>query len=172
MKKVLVVLDGAADYPYPTPLQKAFTPNLDEIGKNSVLFMAKIAGKIAPESDVGVLSVLGFKNLNIGRGGLEALGMNIYHGKNLYLRVNFATEKNGRIIDRRVGRSLSDSEAEKLAVEINKIKFKYKFKFTHAISHRGVLEIKMKASKYISNTDPAYVKNKKGLTTALKKNSG
>ncbi len=169
MKRILVVLDGAADYPYPTPLQKAFTPNLNEIGKNSALFMARIAGKIAPESDVGVLSVLGFKNLGIGRGGLEALGMNIYHGKSLYLRVNFATEEKGKIIDRRAGRSLSDSEAEKLAVEINKIKFKYNFKFTHTISHRGVLEIRMKGSKSISNTDPAYAKNKNGLTTAMKK---
>jgi 2,3-bisphosphoglycerate-independent phosphoglycerate mutase len=169
LKKILVVLDGAADYPYPTPLQKAFKPNLDEIGKNSVLFKARIAGKIAPESDVGVLSVLGFKNLNIGRGALEALGMNKYHGKSLYLRVNFATEKNGRIIDRRVGRNLTDKEAENLASEINKIKFKHPFKFTHTISHRGIFEIKMNASKNISNTDPAYVKNKNGISVAMKK---
>ncbi len=169
MKKILVVLDGAADYPSPTPLQKAFKPNLNEIGRNSVLLKARIAGTIAPESDVGVLSVLGFKNLKIGRGALEALGMNEYHGKSLYLRVNFATEKNNTIIDRRAGRSLTDDEAEKLAGDINRIKFKYKFKFTHTISHRGVLEIKMNGSKNISNTDPAYVKTKGGLTQALKK---
>jgi 2,3-bisphosphoglycerate-independent phosphoglycerate mutase len=169
MKKILIVLDGAADYPYPTPLQKAFKPNLDEIGKNSVLLRARIAGKIAPESDVGVLSVLGFKDLNIGRGALEALGMNEYHGKSLYLRVNFATEKNGIIIDRRVQRNLTDEEAEALAKEINKIKFKYPFKFIHTIGHRGVLYIKMNASKNISNTDPAYVKNKKGVSVAVEK---
>jgi len=173
MKKVLyVVLDGLGDLPLKelnnkTPLEAALTPNLDRLTQKGKSGLVYPAGKgIAPESDIAVISLLGYEALKYytGRGPLEcfAEGLDVNDG-DLACRVNFATASEGTeaIKDRRVGRDLTTDEAAALAKEINsKVTLSSAtFEFKSTIGHRGVLMIKgmrSKLSGWITNTDPAY----------------
>lgn len=177
MKKLLyIVLDGVGDLPIDelggkTPLESASKPNLDSIAKYSKMGLVFTVGKdIAPESDIAVISILGYdaQRYYTGRGPLESFaeGLKVNDGDLAY-RVNFATKapNSDRIIDRRVGRNLSTKEATRLAEEINK-KVKLEsvpatFQFKNTIGHRGVLVIRPsrgRLSAGVTNTDPAYEK--------------
>ncbi len=167
-KKVLLILDGLGDLPSKqlngkTPLEAAKTPNLDYLAMNSRHgYMYPLKPGISPESDTATLAVLGYNPLKVytGRGPLEAYGTGMNLGRNfLALRANFATVRNGKLADRRVGRSLTSREAFVLAKEINrKVKLLYKFKFLPTIQHRGILVIYSNLSEHVSNTDPSYLK--------------
>jgi 2,3-bisphosphoglycerate-independent phosphoglycerate mutase len=174
MKKILyVVLDGLGDRPTPslgdkTPLEAAATPEMDALarrGQSGV--MHTVAPGIAPESDIAVISILGYDahKYYTGRGPLEshAVGLTVDPG-DLAFRVNFATMgDDGRIADRRVGRNLSTAEADELCKEVNeKVKLSSvpgaTFEFKNTIEHRGVLVIRCggRLSAEVTNTDPAY----------------
>jgi 2,3-bisphosphoglycerate-independent phosphoglycerate mutase len=123
---------------------------------------------IAPESDIAVISLLGYDahKYYTGRGPLESFaeGLSVQEG-NLALRVNFATvAEDGRTIkDRRVGRNLTTEEATALAKEINTkmVLSSGTFEFRNTVGHRGVLVIRgmrSKLSGWITNTDPAYIR--------------
>jgi len=169
MVKIFVVLDGIGDRPCKildnlTPLQYAETPNLDYFASKSKHgFVYSLNEKIAPESDEAILALLGYdpQKYYPGRGPLEAYGAGLEFKEGyLALRVNFATvDAKGRIIDRRVGRSLSSAEAVEFEKAINQgVSLGYPFKFKATIGHRGVLVIKGDFSDNISNVDPAYKK--------------
>ncbi|MBS7606907.1 2,3-bisphosphoglycerate-independent phosphoglycerate mutase [Candidatus Bathyarchaeota archaeon] len=151
-----------------TPLEYAETPNMDFLASIGRLGLMYTVGRgIAPESDVAVISILGYDpyKYHVGRGPLEAYGsgLNMRDG-DLALRCNFATLGPSRlIIDRRAGRNLTTEEASKLAEAVNKLvrleSYPADFEFKNTIGHRGVLVIRSKAaplSGKISNTDPAY----------------
>jgi 2,3-bisphosphoglycerate-independent phosphoglycerate mutase len=169
LKKLLVVLDGVGDLPCKalggkTPLESVKKPNLDYLASQSKTGCINIAGDIAPESDVGVFSVLGFdpKKHPVGRGALEASGAGMkFEDGWLAVRANFATsDDTGKILlDRRVGRNLSTPEAKLLEKELNsKVRMSVPFVFKATVAHRGVVIFKTNGvSKRISNTDPAYV---------------
>ncbi len=176
MKKILyIVLDGLGDRPSPdlgnkTPLEAADTPNMDRLAQKGVCGLVHTVGeKIAPESDVAVICILGYdaQKYYTGRGPLEsyAEGLEVKNGDLAY-RVNFATmDENKNLIDRRVGRNLTSEEAQALAREVNeKVKltsYPATFKFKSTIGHRGVLVIyplKGKLSAQVTNSDPAYEK--------------
>jgi len=175
MKKLLyIVLDGLGDRPVKalggkTPLEAAETPLMDKLAKNANMGFVYTVGKnIAPESDVAVISILGYdpNKYYSGRGPLESYAENIdINEGDLAFRVNFATREpdTRKIIDRRVGRNLSTEEATLLAKEVNsKVKLTgADFIFKNTIGHRGVLVIRKKKGKLsaeITNTDPAYDK--------------
>lgn len=174
MKKILyIVLDGLGDRACPqldgkTPLEAAHTPNMDLLAKEGRTGLVYPVGKgIAPESDIAVISILGYEahKYYTGRGPLEsyAVGLQILDGDLAY-RVNFATlGEDNRIIDRRVGRGLSTQEANLLSQEINsKVRLtRATFRFKNTVAHRGVLVIHSlegKLSGEVTNTDPAYGK--------------
>jgi 2,3-bisphosphoglycerate-independent phosphoglycerate mutase, archaeal form len=167
-KILFILLDGASDglnYPR-TALEIAKMENLSKIAKISKAGLVYTIGKgISPESDAAALSFLGYNPLeiNVARGFLEALGAGIEISEgDLALRCNFATAVGDEIIDRRVGRSLSDSEARELVKEIkSKVNIGYDYELIHTIGHRCVLVIKKKDKKLgsnISNLDPAYIR--------------
>jgi 2,3-bisphosphoglycerate-independent phosphoglycerate mutase len=170
-KLFYVVLDGAGDRPNPqlrskTPLQYAHKPNIDKLAKRGVTGLVyTVSEGIAPESDVAVLSILGYDPFvhHTGRGVLEALGAGLdFEDGWLALRCNFATiDMELTIVDRRCGRTLTTSEAVELAKAINEeVKLDgATFTFKSTIGHRGVLVIKRldgPLSSNITNTDPAY----------------
>lgn len=173
MKKILyIVLDGLGDRPHPklnnmTPLEAASTPNMDGLaceGQTGLVYTVK--KDIAPESDVAVISLLGYDahKYYTGRGPLEsyAEGLDIKDG-DVAFRVNFATiNDGGKIVDRRVGRNLTTQEATLLAKEVNeKVKLTgATFDFRSTIGHRGILVIYKNGqlSGDVTNTDPAYGK--------------
>ena len=170
---VYVLLDGVGDLPHPnlvgkTPLDAASTPNLDRLAKNGTMGQVITVGKgIAPESDIAVFNMLGYKFKHddyAGRGVVEAIGIGIdFKDGDLALRGNFATlNGNGVIIDRRAGRNIEKQDTEAVSKEIEeKIKFSDENAtaiITPTIGHRLVIRIRSDCtlSSNISNTDPAY----------------
>jgi len=168
-----VVIDGMGDLPIEelgnrTPLEAAQTPNMDFLAKNGKTgLMYTVEKGIAPESDVAVMSILGYDpfRYSTGRGILEAVGANVtVNDGDLALRCNFATLGNGNeILDRRAGRNLTTEEAGKLAKAVNEeVKlesYPTYFEFKNTIGYRAVLVIRSKEkslSSKITNTDPAY----------------
>ena len=170
---VYVLLDGVGDLPHPnlvgkTPLDAASTPNLDRLAKNGTMGQVITVGKgIAPESDIAVFNMLGYKFKHddyAGRGVVEAIGIGIdFKDGDLALRGNFATlNHDGVIIDRRAGRKIEKQDTETVSNEIEeKIKFSDENAtaiITPTIGHRLVIRIRSNCalSSNISNTDPAY----------------
>ena len=170
---VYVLLDGVGDLPHPnlvgkTPLDAANTPNLDRLAKNGTMGQVITVGKgIAPESDIAVFNMLGYKFKHddyAGRGVVEAIGIGIdFKDGDLALRGNFATLNDDRvIIDRRAGRKIEKQDTETVSNEIEeKIKFSDENAtaiITPTIGHRLVIRIRSDCtlSSNISNTDPAY----------------
>ena len=173
MKLLYIVIDGMGDLPIKelsdqTPLEAAETPNMDSLakkGKTGLMYTVKPG--IAPESDVAVISLLGYDpfKYSTGRGIIEAVGAGIsLKDGNLALRCNFATLGKGKeIVDRRVARSLTTEEAVELRKAANEdvklTSHPATFEFENTLGHRAVLVIKHKGkslSSKITNTDPAY----------------
>lgn len=87
MKKILIILDGADDFPYPelgnkTPFEAAATPNhdfLSSIGRTGI-FQTFKDGTI-PGSENAILALLGYPietYRSVGRAPFEALGLGIH----------------------------------------------------------------------------------------------
>jgi len=99
---------------------------MDALAKNGIMGQVISVGKgIAPESDIAVFNMLGYKFQHsdyAGRGVVEAIGIGIdFKDGDLALRGNFATlDTEGKIIDRRAGRKIERKDAEKISKEIEK----------------------------------------------------
>ena len=175
VKIVYVLLDGVGDLPHPdldgkTPLEAAITTNMDKLAKNGVMGQVISVGKgIAPESDIAVFNMLGYKFQHsdyAGRGVIEAIGIGVdFKDGDLALRGNFATLDNEeRIIDRRAGRTIERDDAEKISKEIeNEIKFSNantSVVVAPTIGHRIIVRLRddKPLSSEITNTDPAYAR--------------
>ncbi len=173
---IYVLLDGIGDLPHPdlkgsTPLSYAKTPNLDKLARNGAIGEVISVGKgIAPQSDIAVFNMLGYKFENtqyVGRGVIEAIGIGIdFKSGDLALRGNFATVNDERIItDRRAGRNIEKEDAFAVAREVEtKIKFanpKASVVVAPTVGHRVIVRIRcdgMFLTPEISNTDPAYAR--------------
>ena len=172
---IYVLLDGVGDLPHAdlagkTPLEAATTRNMDTLAKNGIMGQVISVGKgIAPESDIAVFNMLGYKFQHsdyAGRGVIEASGIGIdFKDGDLALRGNFATLDNeGKIIDRRAGRKIEREDAEEISKEIEK---KIRFSNPNAsvvvaptVGHRVIVRLRdsKPLSSEISNTDPAYAR--------------
>jgi len=171
---IYVLLDGVGDLPHPdldgkTPLEAAKTPTLDKIASNGSIGEVISVGKgIAPESDIAVFNMLGYKfdhSDYVGRGVIEGIGIGIdFKDGDLALRGNYSTlNEEGVIIDRRAGRHIETEDTCGIAKEIEE-----KIKFSHpdtsvvvspTIGHRVTVRIRVNSQKLsarITNTDPAY----------------
>ena len=173
---IYVLLDGVGDLPHPdlegkTPLEAANTPNLDKIAQNGAIGEVISVGKgIAPESDIAVFNMLGYKFHHsdyAGRGVIEAIGVGIdFKNGDLALRGNFSTlNDEGAIIDRRAGRQIEKEDSLEIAKEIeNKINFSHpnsSVVVAPTIGHRVTVRIRTNGaslSSEITNTDPAYAR--------------
>jgi 2,3-bisphosphoglycerate-independent phosphoglycerate mutase len=171
---VYVLLDGVGDLPHPdlkgkTPLDYAQTPNLDRLTKNGAMGEVISVGKgIAPESDIAVFNMLGYKFQHseyAGRGVIEAIGTGIdFKDGDLALRGNFATiDDSGIIVDRRAGRKIEREDALAVSKEIeDSVRFSEpgaSVVVAPTIGHRVVVRIRCNGkplSAEITNTDPAY----------------
>ncbi|MDH3823584.1 MAG: phosphoglycerate mutase, partial [Nitrosopumilus sp.] len=171
---IYVLLDGVGDLPHPdldgkTPLEAANTPILDKIASNGAIGEVISVGKgIAPESDIAVFNMLGYKFKHTdyaGRGVIEAIGIGIdFNDGDLALRGNYSTlNEDEVIIDRRAGRHIEKEDADGVAKEIEeKVKFSQpdtSVVVCPTIGHRVTVRIRSRSKKLssrITNTDPAY----------------
>lgn len=172
----LIVLDGLGDRPHPdlegrTPLEAARTPHLDALASLGTLGTVVTVGPgIAPESDAGVLGLLGYdpRTDSPGRGVLEAegVGLRVRPGE-VAFRFNFATVGPENVVrDARVGRSLSTAEATELAEALTRAdllgKEDVEARVIATVGHRGVVRLSSRPggtlSPEVSNTDPFYEK--------------
>lgn len=131
-KLVLLVLDGLGDIAtqeqnYLTPLEAAYTPNLDALSKASAQGrMIPVAPGITPGSGPGHLGLFGYDPLEfqVGRGVIEALGLGIeLKPGDVCARANFATlDKRGIVTDRRAGRIPTETCEKLCALLAAKVK--------------------------------------------------
>ena len=171
MKGIFVIMDGMGDLPNKaldgkTSLEAAKTPNMDFLATRGELgYMYPVRPGFVPESDEAIVSIFGNKLTESTRGQLEARGAGIDMKRgDLALRVNFATIDNlkqGNIIDRRAGRTLSNSEAQELATSLkNQMNIKARFVFEPTIQHRAALVFKGGYSDNFQGNDATYNKGK------------
>ena len=151
MKYVILICDGAADYPLPelngkTVLQAARIPNIDSFaksGKNGLL--ETVPEGFAAGSDVANLSIMGYDPhiyFPGGRGVIEAASMHIDVGiHDLPMRANIITAKEGNIIDYSAD-AISDEESAALIASANKAFGNDHIKFYPGVSYRNLLVLK------------------------------
>lgn len=112
-KMVLLVADGLGGLAHPetgkSELETAHTPNLDALAQKSACGLTTpVLPGVAPGSGPGHLALFGYDPLKhqIGRGALEALGMEVELASgDVAARGNFCTvDGEGLLTDRRAGR--------------------------------------------------------------------
>jgi 2,3-bisphosphoglycerate-independent phosphoglycerate mutase len=176
IKVVYILIDGVSDLPDPklnelTPLDAAYTPNMDYLTKNGCMGEVITVGEgIAPQSDIAVFNMLGYNFQDVayvGRGVIESIGSDIdFRDGDLALRGNFATvDDKLQIIDRRAGRNIEQAEAKEICRTLEEdIRFSdsgISFVIKPTIAHRVNVRFRhanLKFSGKITNTDPAYEK--------------
>ena len=116
-KIVLLVADGLGGLPLErdgrTELETAAHPNLNQCARDGINGLSTpVLPGVTPGSGPGHLALFGYDPLEyrIGRGILEALGINFEVGPNdVAIRGNFCTlDETGKISDRRAGRPTTD----------------------------------------------------------------
>lgn len=161
-KILLVVLDGVSDRPIDgkTPLQMAKKPNLDliaSLGINGI--MDPIKPGIRPGSDVSHLALLGYDPYKVytGRGPFEAAGVGIrLEEGDVAFRCNFATMKDGIVVDRRAGRIRDTSELAKAIQE--GVNLDAEFIFKRSTGHRAAMVLRRggRLSSNVTASDPKH----------------
>ncbi len=162
-KIILLVIDGLGGLPVDgkTELEAAHKPHLDQLATKSACGVTDpVFMGITPGSGPAHLSLFGYNPTKyiLGRGILEALGIGVEVGRNdLVARANFATLKDGLIIDRRAGRILT-AENEKICQKLNaslKDRIGIKTSLHPGKEHRLVVKFSGEGlSDALSDTDP------------------
>ena len=163
-KIVLLIIDGLGGLPHPesgkTELESAKKPNLNQIARESLCgLIDPVSTGITPGSAPGHLAIFGYDPVkyNIGRGVLEALGIDLQLKPNdIAARGNFCTvDDKGIITDRRAGRISTEKNTE-LCLLLNKINIhKAEASVFPVKEHRFVLIIRGEdLSPELTDSDP------------------
>jgi 2,3-bisphosphoglycerate-independent phosphoglycerate mutase len=177
-KIVVLLIDGLGglsheDYGYKTELEYANHPNLDRLASRGATgLLTPVLPGVTPGSGPAHLALFGVDPIafNIGRGVLEALGIDIVPDPtDVLARGNFCTvDDNGVIIDRRAGRISTQTAEERLSL-LRDIRVPGCDIDLHAVrDHRFVLRLKgSDLHGDIDNTDPGRVGAKPAPAVAL-----
>jgi 2,3-bisphosphoglycerate-independent phosphoglycerate mutase len=163
-KIVLLVADGLGGLPLEpggkTELETARTPNLDALARDGVCGLSiPVMPGITPGSGPGHLGLFGYDPLEycIGRGVLEALGINFHVGpKDVAIRGNFCTlDAKGLITDRRAGRPTTD-RCKAMVEKLRQVKVAGAEVFVEPVrEHRFVVVIRGDGlGDAVNDTDP------------------
>jgi 2,3-bisphosphoglycerate-independent phosphoglycerate mutase len=149
LKYIIILADGAADYPLEqlnnkTPLMVADKPAIDTIAKfgRTGLFQT-ITQDMPTGSAVANLSVLGYdpkKTFN-GRGVLEAASLGIQLAPaDMAMRINLICAQNSKIFSHSAGH-ITDEEAGPLINDLKEYFSKWNIKIYQGLSYRHVLVV-------------------------------
>lgn len=153
MKYVIMIGDGMADRKLKelggkTPLEAAFTPNMDKLAKEGTIGMVRtIPEGLHPGSDVANLSVLGYDPVKVytGRAPLEAASMGVeLRDSDVAYRCNLVTlqyskEKNRAHMGDYSAGHISTSEAKALIEDLNRQMGSKEILFYPGISYRHLM---------------------------------
>lgn len=153
MKYIVVVGDGMADRPLKelggkTPLQKAFTPNMDRLAREGIIGSVRTVPRgFHPGSDIANMSILGYDPgvYHTGRAPLEAasMGVELKEGDVAY-RCNLVTLKYNKpktkaIMEDYSGGHISTVEAAALIKDIDRALGTNTVKFYPGVSYRHLM---------------------------------
>lgn len=148
MKYVIVIEDGASDYPIEeidgkTPLKVADKPALDRIAREGRTgLIQNVPESLPPGSDVANMSIFGYDPLlyYTGRGPLEAASMGVEtKDGDVVFRCNTITERDGLMASSNAGHISSEEAAELMDYLNEYFNDKYpdfKGKFYPGVSYR------------------------------------
>jgi len=152
MKYIVIVPDGAADYPLDelgglSPLQVANTPNMDYLASCGITGSVRnIPQGFPPGSDVANLSILGYdpRVYYTGRAPLEAVSMGLNLSKDdVAYRCNLVTlkilDKKRIIMEDYSAGHISSEEAKILIEEVNSKLGNDSLKFYPGVSYRHIM---------------------------------
>jgi len=152
MKYIIIVQDGAADYPIEelggrTPLQFAKIPNMDFLASNGTAgYVRNIPKGFSPGSDVANLSILGYdpRIYYTGRAPLEAVSMGLSLSReDVAFRCNLVTlnlsDKKHIVMEDYSAGHISSEEAKILIDEINSRLGSDGIRFYPGISYRHIM---------------------------------
>jgi 2,3-bisphosphoglycerate-independent phosphoglycerate mutase len=163
-KYVIIVGDGMADYPVEslggkTPLMVARTPHLDRMANSGEIGLVRtVPNGFNPGSEVANLSIFGYDPVRYytGRGPLEAASLGVKLADNdIAFRCNLVTIKfngNGMVMEDFSAGHITDEEARKLIVDLNKEMSTDEIRFYAGVSYRHLMILKNGAAKF-SNLD-------------------
>jgi len=147
MKYVIVILDGAADYPIDllggkTPLEAADKVNMNDLARRGILGRVKtIPPGLPASSDVANLALLGYdpQKYYCGRGPLEAanMGVDLEEG-DIAFRCNLITESDGTMQDYSAGH-IRNRETDVLMADINEHLGSERINFYAGKSYRNLM---------------------------------
>lgn len=167
MKYIVIVPDGASDYPIEslggkTPLEVADTPRMDALARDGILGRVRtVPSGFVPSSDVANLSLLGYEpeRYYSGRGPLEAANLGIAIGDNdLVFRCNLVTETDGILADYSAGH-ITDKEAGILIkllgsrLGTDSINFYPAKSYRHLMMYKGAKNLGLDRLKYAAPHD-------------------
>ncbi len=152
MKYIVIVPDGAADYPLEelggkTPLQVAKTPHMDFLASHGIVGSVRnIPDGFSPGSDVANLSILGYdpRTYYTGRAPLEAVSMGLsLSKKDVAFRCNLVSlkflDKKRIFMDDYSAGHITTEEAKILIEEIDKKLGSDSLKFYPGVSYRHIM---------------------------------
>jgi len=147
MKYIVIVPDGAADYPIEvlggkTPLEVAETPFMDSLARGGILGRVRTVPRgYVPASDIANLSLLGYapQKYYCGRGPLEAANLGIKLGDDdVAFRCNLITESEGKIVDYSAGH-IKNKEAKIIIDSLNDELGTKNIRFYQGTSYRNLM---------------------------------
>ncbi len=150
MKYILIVPDGASDYPIEslgekTPLEVAQTPFMDSLAQSGMVGRVKtVPSGFTPSSDIANLSLLGYEpeKYYTGRGPLEAANLGIdLAEEDVAFRCNLITQTDDILFDYSAGH-ITDKEAEIIIEFLNEHLSTPNIKFYKGKSYRNLMVYK------------------------------
>lgn len=153
MKYIVIIGDGMADRPIKelsgrTPLQKAFTPNMDRLAQEGIIGRIRtIPPGFHPGSDIANLNILGYdpQVFYSGRAPLEAASVGIVlKEEDVAYRCNLVTlkynkDKTKAVMEDYSGGHISTEEARELILEINSKLGTKQIRFYPGVSYRHLM---------------------------------
>jgi 2,3-bisphosphoglycerate-independent phosphoglycerate mutase len=145
-KRVLLVPDGMADEPQAelgglTPLEAAETPCMDSLARGGIVGLVRtIPPGMAPGSDIGNLSVLGYDAASVycGRSPLEAVNVVDLAPDDVSYRCNLVTVARGLLTDNTAGHP-SNAEAHACFAALREALDDGHFRFHAGVTYRGLM---------------------------------